>query len=349
MASGVKENLASPNRRKGRPSWRLPDLGIIEDLARSGVTLDQMAVSLGIDRATLFRKKREREEFCDAIKRGRAKGLLAVYNALYERVKANNVNATIRLLKRLGWNKRDSRSCPDPSYVAKIKRRKWRIRFRLLSRFMTAEEWNRYIEMRVQVAERKKAAGPRGQTEIGGGREKVRYDTGQRPQEVKPASPRTGRPPWSPPEPEVVQGLAERGLTLDQIAVCLEVNRSTLYRRIRSDEDFAQAIATGTARAMAFASGKLFQQALNGKVRALIFYLRTVHGWGENRPEHVHGWECEPPEDSERSMAEVRLLTYEEVNDYCNMLRAAQARMEAAGVDVPDDGLDEWGNLKKPR
>jgi len=345
MPSSVKKNLVSPNRRKGRPPWR-PDLMVVERLAQPGVTFDQIAVLLGINRATLFRKKQESEEFCDAIRRGRAKGLLAVSNALYEQVKANNVSATIRLLKKLGWNKRDSRSCPDPWYVAEINQKKWRRRFRSLIRFMTLEERNRYVELNVRVAERKKAAGRGGHTDVGDRRENLKERDNSDRFGSKPPRRRTGRPRWLPPQLSVVTGLAERGLTLDDIALCLEINRATLFRRIRSDEDFAQAIATGRARALAFVSGKLFEQARKGKLRALIFYLRTVHGWGENRPEHEHGPGCILAEERERGMAESRLLTIAERKAYLDIVNKAEERMKAAGARVPDDGLDEWGNVK---
>ncbi len=346
LPSRVKEDLVSPGRRRGRPSWRPPDLKVVEQLAQRGVTLDQIADLLHINRATFFRKKQASKEFCDAITRGRAKGLLAAANALFELVKTNNLSAIIRMLKKLHWNKWDRAFCPDPDFVAEIREKKKRKRSSLLRRYMTVEEQNRVAALGALLAQRKKAAGLRGQTEIGAGREKVRHGSCRVRERAKPASRRTGRPRWSPPDLEVVQGLAERALTDDQIALSLGVCRATLSRRMRNDEDFAGAIKTGRARALAFVAGKLVEQIQKGNLRAAKFCLRYVFGWGEDRPEHVHGWSCIATEQKKK-IAELSLLTIDERIGYRAILIQAEQRMQEAGARVPDDGLDEWGNLKE--
>jgi predicted DNA-binding transcriptional regulator AlpA len=98
-----------------------------------------------------------------------------------------------------------------------------------------------------------------------------------------------------------VQGLAERGLTPTQMALCLGISRSTFYRK-QTDPDFAQAIATGKARLLIFASGKLWEMAMKSRVRPLIFFCKKM-GWGENRVAHVHGPQCIPAVKREEEKA----------------------------------------------
>ena len=345
MRGGTEPNFKKRSRRRGRPSWQPPNPKIVELLALGGSTLDDIAASLGIDRATLFRKKQQAQEFCDAINRGRVRSTLAISNALLEQVKAGNVAATIRMLKRLGWNKTDTTVCPDPGYITRIRRKKWRKKFLLLQRYMTDRELNVLERLCTLPEQRKAAAGS--QTDIREGQEKVRDDSCQRREAAKPASRRTGRPAWSPPEAKVVESLAERGLSLAQIALYLKINRTTLFRRKRTDEDFAAAIARGRARAIAFAADKLFDQAQKGKVRAIIFFLKKT-GWGEGHVEHVHGLGCFPAEERERQGARFRFLTTLEKREYLDIIRKAEQRMMEAGARIRDDGLDEWGNEIKP-
>ena len=56
----------------------------VEELASHGLSMKQIALCLGIGRSTLYRKKGENRDIRDAIERGRAKGLSAVANALFE-------------------------------------------------------------------------------------------------------------------------------------------------------------------------------------------------------------------------------------------------------------------------
>lgn len=351
MRSSAKENFRARGRRTGRPPLQLPDLKVVEELAQRGLSFDQIATSLGLSHATFFRRKKESKEFCDAVRRGRAKGTVSASNALLELVKANNPTATIRLLKQLGWNKRDNRSCPGPWYVVEIRQKRERKHFRSLIQFMTTEERNRCNELMVRLAEGKKAGRGGGHTDVGDSQENLKVpDNGYRFRDgSKPSRGRTGRPRWVPPELSVVTDLAERGLTHDELAFCLEIDPATLFRKIRSDQDFAQAIATGRARAMAFAAGKLFEQALNGKMRAVKFYLKSKAGWGEDYPEHEHGRGCIPAEERERTMAELSLLTLTEKIEYLDIVKEAEERMKAAGIRDSEDGLDEWGNvIKRP-
>lgn len=80
------------------------DINEVERLASQGLTHDQIADCLGINRETLYARKRASSDFSDAIKRGQAKGIDTITNALHEQAKAGNTSAAIFYLKnRAGW------------------------------------------------------------------------------------------------------------------------------------------------------------------------------------------------------------------------------------------------------
>ena len=83
------------------------DLQRVEALASRGLTLEQIAASLGIDASTLHRKKARMPELQDAIKRGQSKGISLIANRLFEKAKGGNVAAMIFFLKaRGGWSEK---------------------------------------------------------------------------------------------------------------------------------------------------------------------------------------------------------------------------------------------------
>jgi transcriptional regulator with XRE-family HTH domain len=97
---------AKPKEIKlGRPKWMPPDLDEVEELASHGLTQEQIALALGISETTLYERKAELADFADAIKRGQAKGIKDIVNALYINAKvAGNLGAQIFYLKnRAGW------------------------------------------------------------------------------------------------------------------------------------------------------------------------------------------------------------------------------------------------------
>jgi len=75
------------------------DLGEIERLAGQGLTKKQIAYCLGIGESTLYDKQKRDPEFLEAIKKGKAKGINTITNALYESGKGGNVTAQIFYLK----------------------------------------------------------------------------------------------------------------------------------------------------------------------------------------------------------------------------------------------------------
>lgn len=87
----------------GRPKI-IPDIIEVEKLASQGLTLEQIAHCLGISYKTLNERKKEFEDFSEAVKRGQAAGIQQVTSALFQNVRGGNVTAQIFYLKcRAGW------------------------------------------------------------------------------------------------------------------------------------------------------------------------------------------------------------------------------------------------------
>jgi len=91
----------------GRPKFDITDevLLNVENLMTKGLTKEQAAGMLGISRATFFLYQDQNSDFSDAIKRGQARGIDAVTNALFEKATIDRDNtAMIFFLKnRAGW------------------------------------------------------------------------------------------------------------------------------------------------------------------------------------------------------------------------------------------------------
>lgn len=85
---------------------------------------------------------------------------------------------------------------------------------------------------------------------------------------------------------EVVR-LASRGLTEEQIAESLGISITTLERRKREGEVFAEAIRRGRALGIAQVANAHFEAALAGNVTAQIFFLKSRAGWKETQTVEV--------------------------------------------------------------
>ena len=85
----------------GRPAFEISDNVIkkVEGLAAQGLTKEQIARSLGICYDTLNEKTKDYPEFSDAIKRGKAKGIATVSNALFNKAKGGDNVSMIFFLK----------------------------------------------------------------------------------------------------------------------------------------------------------------------------------------------------------------------------------------------------------
>jgi len=90
-----------------------------------------------------------------------------------------------------------------------------------------------------------------------------------------------GRPSWVPPDLKKVEELAERGLTNEQIALCLGIHVGTLYAKKNEFHDFDEAIKKGHSKGISIISNALFESAKNGNTTAQIFFLKCRANWKE--------------------------------------------------------------------
>ncbi len=114
--------MSKEKRKVGRPRFEVtPEVcEQVENLAAQGLTVDQIALVLGIHKATLFDKQNEYPDFYDAIKRGRGKGIANVTNALYEKatVDKDNTAMIFYLKNRAGWvDKQEVQSTVEQRHV----------------------------------------------------------------------------------------------------------------------------------------------------------------------------------------------------------------------------------------
>lgn len=80
------------------------DLAQVESLAGRGLNEGQVADALGICQDTLRRRKKKYSAFSEALKRGQAKGVAKIANALFEQGMNGQTAAAIFYMKnRAGW------------------------------------------------------------------------------------------------------------------------------------------------------------------------------------------------------------------------------------------------------
>lgn len=91
-----------------------------------------------------------------------------------------------------------------------------------------------------------------------------------------------GNPPFNatPDQRRDVEAWVRAGCTADDIAVLLDVSRSTV------DRHFKRELQLGRAKLKVALGGKLVKMALEGDKTSLIFWLRTQAKWN-TRVEHV--------------------------------------------------------------
>lgn len=71
----------------------------VEAFAAQGLNVEQIADCLDCSRSTLYERMGSESDVSDAIKRGRAKGIGTISNALFQSGKGGNVTAQIFYLK----------------------------------------------------------------------------------------------------------------------------------------------------------------------------------------------------------------------------------------------------------
>ena len=114
--------MSKEKRKVGRPRFEVtPEVcEQVENLAAQGLTVDQIALVLGVSHWTIYERQNEFPEFSDAIKRGRGKGIANVTNALYEKATVDKDNTAIifYLKNRAGWvDKQEVQSTVEQRHV----------------------------------------------------------------------------------------------------------------------------------------------------------------------------------------------------------------------------------------
>ncbi len=87
-----------PIKKVGRKRINL-DLEQVENLASRGLGTTQIARALGVSWSTIDRSRKRSEDFEEALKRGKARGLAQVTNSLFTSATDGNVTAQIFYLK----------------------------------------------------------------------------------------------------------------------------------------------------------------------------------------------------------------------------------------------------------
>lgn len=91
---------------------------------------------------------------------------------------------------------------------------------------------------------------------------------------------------WSKPEKLIVlQGWAMDGLTIEQIAKNIRINKSTLYEWMKSKSDISNALKIGREEADQIVVNALFKNAKTGDTKACIFWLknRQADKWNKDK------------------------------------------------------------------
>lgn len=87
--------------KRGRKPFVIDEkiLAKVERLAAQGLTVEQIARVLGISPGTYYEKVKEYPELSETVKAGRAKGVEAISNALFDKAMSGDNTAMIFYLK----------------------------------------------------------------------------------------------------------------------------------------------------------------------------------------------------------------------------------------------------------
>ena len=114
-------------KKMGRPKFEITEAicAKAEHLASKGLTVDQIAAVFGVSDATIYERQAENPDFSDALKRGRASGIVNVTNALYEKatVDKDNTAMIFWLKNRAGWvDKQETNTTIEQRHIIDLSR-----------------------------------------------------------------------------------------------------------------------------------------------------------------------------------------------------------------------------------
>lgn len=83
--------------------------------------------------------------------------------------------------------------------------------------------------------------------------------------------------------------LAAQGLTMDQIALTLNMGKTTLYEKVNKYTEFSDAIEAGRGKGIAAITNALFKKAKEGDVAAQKYYLnnRDNQNWKDRHDYNI--------------------------------------------------------------
>jgi len=81
------------------------------------------------------------------------------------------------------------------------------------------------------------------------------------------------------------EALARKGLSIDQIADCLNISRATIYKHKKKNKDIEDAIRKGQSKGIRSVTNALYKAAMNGNITAQIFFLknRVIDAWKDRQ------------------------------------------------------------------
>jgi DNA invertase Pin-like site-specific DNA recombinase len=79
-----------------------------------------------------------------------------------------------------------------------------------------------------------------------------------------------------------IEDLAGRGLTEQEICLCIGISRTTLYRRKRDAVAVAEAIERGKAKAHAVVANALFELCKERNLGAIVWFEKSRCGMSED-------------------------------------------------------------------
>lgn len=144
-----------------------------------------------------------------------------------------------------------------------------------------------------------------------------------------PGRPRRGteRTELKPEEIKVIYRSSQLGMTVEQISHLLEMSIDSFYKFVKDETSGAkEALESGRAMAIKYVTEKLWGNIEDGKMSAILFYLKCRAGWSERRVLEVPGLSDLALSSQEESEKTLKHLHDEELQAIGKMLQEAEQR-----------------------
>lgn len=132
------------------------------------------------------------------------------------------------------------------------------------------------------------------------------------------------------PRLDEIESWAGQGLTREEIAVRLGINKATLHRYMNDHAELRDSLKEGDEEIVANIEGALIKKALAGDVTAMIFALKNKapRKWRENRSVNLN---------ANIAARRIEDMTIEELERFIGV----QEEDVAGDRDTPDEGGDK--------